>query len=80
LVLDKAVDNALGALKGLAGVNQVEQQPAANGHVSYRVIGKENADLCPAIYNLANQHQWPLRELRNDRQTLESVFSKLAAG
>ena len=80
LVLDKAVDNVMGALKGLQGVNTVQQQPSANGHVSYRVIGKENADLCPAIYGLANQHHWPLRELRSDRQTLESVFSKLAAG
>lgn len=80
VVLDKAVDNALGILKGLTGVNRVEQQPSSNGHVSYRVIGKENADLCPAIYKIANQHQWPLRELRSDRQTLESVFSKLAAG
>lgn len=80
LVLDKAVDNAVGALKGLTGVNRVEQQPGVNGHVSYRIVGKENADLCPAIYKLANQHQWPLRELRSDRQTLESVFSKLATG
>ncbi|MCE7986411.1 MAG: ATP-binding cassette domain-containing protein [Caldilinea sp. CFX5] len=80
LVLDKAADNVIGALKGLQGVNTVQQQPSANGHVSYRVIGKENADLCPAIYQLANQHHWPLRELRSDRQTLESVFSKLATG
>lgn len=80
LVLDKAADNVMGALKGLQGVNAVQQQPVANGHISYRVIGKENADLCPAIYQLANQHHWPLRELRSDRQTLESVFSKLAAG
>ena len=80
LVLDKAVDNAIGALKGLQGVNAVQQQPSANGHISYRIIGKENADLCPAIYQLANQHHGPLRELRSDRQTLESVFSKLAAG
>ena len=80
LVLDKAVDNAANALKGLKGVNQVQQQPSGNGHVTYRIIGKEEADLCPAIYQLANQHHWPLRELRSDRQTLESVFSKLAAG
>jgi ABC-2 type transport system ATP-binding protein len=80
LVLDKAADNVMGALKGLPGVNAVQQQPVANGHISYRVIGKDNADLCPAIYQLANQHHWPLRELRSDRQTLESVFSKLAAG
>jgi ABC-2 type transport system ATP-binding protein len=80
LVLDRAIDNAVGALKGIAGVTRVEQQPGNNGHVSYRIGGKEDADLCPAIYKVANQHQWPLRELRNDRQTLESVFSKLAAG
>ena len=80
LVLNKAVDNATSALKGLKGVSQVQQQPSANGHAIYRVTGQEDADLCPAIYQLANQHQWPLRELRSDRQTLESVFSKLAAG
>ncbi len=80
LVLDKQVDNALGTLKALAGVRQVEQQPGTNGHIHYRISGKDNADLCPAIYQLANQHQWPLRELRSDRQTLESVFSKLATG
>lgn len=80
LVLDKGIDNAMPALKNLKGVHQVQQQPSANGHVAYRVIGKEDADLCPAIYQLANQHQWPLRELRSDRQTLESVFSKLATG
>ncbi len=80
LVLEKKIENAMDALKGLAGVQQVEAEPTANGHMSYRVIGQENADLSPAIYKLANEHQWPLRELRSDRQTLESVFSKLATG
>lgn len=80
LVLDKKVDAAVGALKGLAGVQQVDPQPVANGHMSYRVIGKDNVDLCPAIYKLATEQHWPLRELRSDRQTLESVFSKLATG
>ena len=80
LVLEKAVDNVINVLKGMKGVNQVQQQPGANSHVAYRVIGKEDTDLCPAIYQLATQQQWPLRELRSDRQTLESVFSKLAAG
>jgi ABC-2 type transport system ATP-binding protein len=35
-------------------------------------------DLCPAIYNLAREHDWPLRELRRDVRTLETVFNELA--
>ena len=78
LILDKAVESAGGALKGLAGVTEVEKLASDNGHVTYRVAGAGNADLCPAIYQLASKQQWPVRELRSDRQTLESVFSKLA--
>ena len=35
-------------------------------------------DLCPAIYNLAREAGWPLRELRRDVRTLETVFNELA--
>jgi hypothetical protein len=49
-----------------------------NGRLTYRIIGSEDADLTPAIYRLAAQHQWPVRELRRDVQTLESVFNQLA--
>jgi len=78
LILDQAVDNAPNALKGLSGVTSVEKLASDNGHATYRVVGQRNADLCPAIYQLASQHHWPVRELRSDRQTLESVFSQLA--
>ncbi len=78
LILDRAVESAAGALKGLPGVTGVEKLAGDNGHVTYRVVGQREADLCPAIYQLASKHQWPVRELRSDRQTLESVFSKLA--
>jgi ABC-2 type transport system ATP-binding protein len=80
LVLDKKVDDAAAALKGIEGVRKVESLPAANQHAGFRVIGNENIDLCPAIYRLASQRQWPVRELRSDRQTLETVFNQLAAG
>lgn len=78
LILDKAVENAPNALKGLQGVTSVEKLAGNNGHATYRIVGQRNADLCPAIYQLASQQHWPVRELRSDRQTLESVFSQLA--
>jgi len=40
--------------------------------------GCGDADLCPAIYNLAREEGWPLRELRRDVRTLETVFNELA--
>jgi len=46
---------------------------------TYRVLGEDgDADLCPAIYDLARQEDWPVRELRQDVRTLESVFNELA--
>jgi hypothetical protein len=40
--------------------------------------GADGFDLCPAIYNLAQEEGWPLRELRRDVRTLETVFNELA--
>lgn len=80
LVLDRKVDDAPAALRALDGVQAVETLPAANGYAGFRISGQPDFDLCPAVYQLATQHQWPVRELRSDRQTLESVFNRLAAG
>jgi hypothetical protein len=30
------------------------------------------------VYDLARQNAWPLRELRRDARTLETVFNQLA--
>jgi ABC-2 type transport system ATP-binding protein len=78
LVLDGAVEAADTALRELAGVTDVMLVGPGNGRLTYRIIGSEDADLTPAIYRLAAQHQWPVRELRRDVQTLESVFNQLA--
>jgi ABC-2 type transport system ATP-binding protein len=78
LVLDGTVEAADSALRELEGVTDVLLAGPGNGHLTYRIIGSENADLTPAIYQLAAQHQWPVRELRRDVQTLESVFNQLA--
>jgi len=82
LVLEREVDEAPAALRRLAGVDTVRREPASNGHPSYRVSTLPGAasagDLCPAIYELARGNGWPLRELRRDSRTLESVFNELA--
>ena len=78
LVLDDAVEAADEALRTLEGVTDVMLVRPGNGRFTYRIVGSDNADLTPAIYQLAAQHQWPVRELRPDVQTLESVFNKLA--
>jgi len=80
LVLEDApagVDRALGSLSGVRGV---EQTRTPDGYPAYRVLGQEadGADLCPAIYNLAREEGWRLRELRRDVRTLETIFNQLA--
>lgn len=78
LTLDQVADNAGELLGALAGVRVVEQLPEHQGHITYRIQGESGVDLCPVIYQLAAGHQWPVRELRRDVQTLESVFNQMA--
>ena len=49
-----------------------------DGFPAYRIHGRDNGDLCPVIYDLARHENWPVRELRNDIRTLETVFNELA--
>ena len=74
----QGVDRALGKLQGVRGVERLQ---TADGFPAYRVQGRSRApggDLCPAIYQLARDENWPLRELRRDVRTLETVFNELA--
>ncbi len=81
LVLEKRVKGAQESLRGLANVQDLEVTRNQDGYAQYYIrsqSGKKAADLCPAIFQLARQEDWPLRELRPDRQTLETVFNELA--
>ncbi len=78
LVLQDRVKGADGALQKIDGVRGVEALQAVDGYPAYRVIGQPKADLCPAVFNLAKQNNWPLRELRRDVRNLEMVFNQLA--
>ncbi|MFN8464732.1 MAG: ATP-binding cassette domain-containing protein [Caldilineaceae bacterium] len=79
LVLNTPVREAPNRLKGLPGVRSVTAIAADGGYPAYRIQGDEQSDVCPAVYALASHLQWPLRELRADRKTLENVFARLAA-
>ena len=78
LVLQQKVNGVETALKQLNAVSNVELLAGPDGVMSYRVYGKKGADLCPLIYDAARRNNWPLRELRRDARTLETVFNELA--
>ncbi len=67
-------------LRALPDVRGVEPLRTRDGYPGYRVLGRrqDGRDLCPAIYDLARQNDWKLRELRRDVRTLETVFNELA--
>jgi ABC-2 type transport system ATP-binding protein len=79
LVLDTPASGAERALRSLGGVRGVERDSTADGYPVYHVLGDRSAeaDLCPAIYNLARKEDWALRELHRDARTLETVFNEL---
>jgi ABC-2 type transport system ATP-binding protein len=84
LVLNEETSGVDRALLGLGQVKGVEILEGTGGSTgepgfpTYRVLGKDSEDdLCPAIYNLAREEDWPVRELRQDVRTLESVFNEL---
>ncbi len=78
LVLAGKADGVERSLRSLSGVRGIEPSRTSDGFPSYRVLGMGDVDLCPAIYDLARQGNWPLRELRRDVRTLETVFNQLA--
>lgn len=77
LVLDHGAAHVEGDLRALPGVQTVASEPSADGMV-YRVGGSEGMDLRPAVYGLAREQGWPVKELRRDVRTLETVFNELA--
>jgi ABC-2 type transport system ATP-binding protein len=79
LVLQDQVKGVEGALKKIDGVRDVEVMQVPDGYPAYRLMGQPKSDLCPAIFNLAKQNNWPLRELRRDVRNLEMVFNQLAS-
>ena len=78
LVLQDKVKNIETTLLQVEGVRDVEPTRSPDGFPAYRILGSAKADLTPAVYALARDNDWPLRELRRDVRTLETVFNQLA--
>lgn len=81
VVLDQALPGVPAALQRLPDVRGVDRFQSIDGFPAYRVMGRTDTAgaLGPAIYNLAREHDWPVRELRRDVRTLETVFNELAS-
>jgi ABC-2 type transport system ATP-binding protein len=88
LVLTEAPRGVERTLRGVKGVRNIERLTSPDGYPGYRILGQGAdddrsggvVDLCPAIYDLARDNGWPVRELRRDVRTLETVFNELAVG
>lgn len=78
LILQKETAGIDQALQTISGVSAIEPLRSPDGHPGYRVTAQRDTDLCPSIYELARRENWPVRELRRDVRTLETVFNQLA--
>ena len=87
LVLQEPVSGLENELKKLQFVRKLEPYRSLDGYPGFRISGAENSDnaqtskgddLCPALYAVVKERNWPLRELRRDVQTLETIFNRLA--
>jgi ABC-2 type transport system ATP-binding protein len=65
-----------GALRGLKGVESVETDRGAGWH-RFTMATAPNADVREAVFRLASERGWALRELTRSRASLEDVFHRL---
>ncbi len=68
------------ALLGSGGVRAVEVESKPNGRVVFSVEGEPGVDLGAKVFELAKNHNWPLRQLQPDQPTLESVYRAITSG
>lgn len=76
LILSAEQPNAAEKLARIPDVTDVEIFATREGFAAYRL--KSAADISPQVYALAKAENWPVRELRRDGLTLETVFNQLA--
>jgi ABC-2 type transport system ATP-binding protein len=78
LVLQAEALDVTSELEALDGVSTVESGRTDDG-TEYRVVSADQTDMREAVYSLAREGDWPLRELRRDQGTLEAVFGELVS-
>jgi ABC-2 type transport system ATP-binding protein len=72
----RAGDDAAGALRGLAGVKDVTEERTGEW-TTFKLRLDANARPGEEILKLAQQRNWPVRELHQKSATLEDVFADL---
>lgn len=80
IAIDQDGEEARKEILALDGVNDVTflttgGSKAPAGFHNYRITS-ESDDLCPALFDLAKSRGWRMAELRQDQNTLESVFNR----
>lgn len=82
LGLSKTADSDLvsAALRDEKGVIGVKKASGTDGLDYLSIEAEKDIDLGERIFILAKQNDWPLRELKRDSKTLESVFHALSSG
>lgn len=65
-------------LQGLPGVKHVEIVADPRNQLALSVQSQAD-DICPQLFTLAKDNDWPLCELRRETRTLEAVFNELIA-
>jgi len=77
LVLDRQMDSVEKGLSALQSPHQVETFETRDGYPGYRIVSHD--DIATQVFDLAKKNNWPVRELRREVVTLESIFGELAA-
>ena len=78
LVLEKASPAYEQALAALPPVQRLETARSLDGYPAYRIYAEDQSELSRQVFQLAGAQDWPVREMRFDKRTLESVFNELA--
>jgi ABC-2 type transport system ATP-binding protein len=69
----------LALLKNMVGVQNATMESETADRLSFAITCQKNKDICPDIFRMAKEKDWPLCELRRETRTLEAVFNELTA-
>ncbi|HSM25073.1 MAG TPA: ATP-binding cassette domain-containing protein [Anaerolineaceae bacterium] len=78
LILEEDQPETTNLINQLSDVVSVKKEVTSNAHPLYYIQGKPNSDITPKIFKLSVENNWPVRELRKDVHTLESIFNEMA--
>ena len=70
-------EEAKGALEAVQSVQDVQAFLTARGLYAFRIRG-ESPDISQDVFKLASENGWPVREIKQEVRTLETVFNELA--